>query len=634
MGPPDPHAFLVRAAALFVALAAGLILTFPSTVETAGSKLPSRLRARAESLGRARAIVVLNEETRPESTLGTVARVGTQRLRIAAARRRLLTELAGTSFRVTADPRRLPVLGLEGTPASLSALARSPWVASIHEDGLNRLSLAESTPLVGSDLASVAGFEGAGWTVAVLDSGVDTSHPFLAGRVVEEACFSGGANCPNGSASDFGPGSAAPCSYANYECAHGTRVAGIAAGEGSSFSGVAPGSDIIAIQVCSQFTGADCYGSGDDPCCIAFDSDIILAAEYVLELAATRPIAALNLSLGGEAYTSTQECDAENPAYKMVIDELRAAGIATIVAAGNWGFWDRLDKPACISSAISVGSTKKSDGISDFSNTAPFLSLLAPGSEIFSSVPNGGFKVASGTSMSAPHVAGAWAVLKQQDPSASVGALLGLLQQTGFPMTDTSGVTVPRIRLYNALGSPAVELPVSGRRLVIRNRVPDDEPMNRIRFVSRDPDISIAPPDSAGDPRCGRGEGGSLSIFSAESGQAFSQSLPCENWKLLGSEGDPRGYRYRDPEQTEGPCAKVVVRNPRQITAVCTGKGAGQLDFDLQTGQPQAPVGIRIITGQSFAYCAELGGEITRDGRDGKTFRARSSIPPVTCPTP
>lgn len=70
-------------------------------------------------------------------------------------------------------------------------------------------------------------------------------------------------------------------------------------------------------------------------------------------------------------------------------------------------------------------------------HSASFLSLLAPGESINSSVPGGGFAFFNGTSMAAPHVAGAWALLKQQTPSASVNTLLSNLQSTGLGVTDT-----------------------------------------------------------------------------------------------------------------------------------------------------------------------------------------------------
>src|SRR6185437_3036380 len=102
-----------------------------------------------------------------------------------------------------------------------------------------------------------------------------------------------------------------------------------------------------------------------------------------------------------------------------------------------------IDDPACISSAISVGSSTKTDALSWFSNTASFLDLLAPGSSIYSSVPTwfdpSGFYSLSGTSMAAPHVTGSWALLKQASPAAGVSDVLSALQTTGVPIPDGTG---------------------------------------------------------------------------------------------------------------------------------------------------------------------------------------------------
>jgi hypothetical protein len=137
---------------------------------------------------------------------------------------------------------------------------------------------------------------------------------------------------------------------------------------------------------------------------------------------------------------------------KPIIDNLRSVGIATAVAAGNNGFTNALNSPGCISSAISVGATSKSDAVASFSNMASFMSVFAPGVSIVSSVTGGAFGSASGTSMAAAHVAGAWAVLRQAAPNASVDQILSALQTTGVPVTDTdSGVTKPRVRIDQAL---------------------------------------------------------------------------------------------------------------------------------------------------------------------------------------
>jgi hypothetical protein len=160
------------------------------------------------------------------------------------------------------------------------------------------------------------------------------------------------------------------------------------------------------------------------------------------------------MSLGGGSFDAP--CDDEP--IKPAIDNLRAIGVATVVAAGNNGEVANLSSPACISSAVSVGATTLADEVAWFSNVAPFLSLFAPGDEIVSSIPGGDYEALSGTSMAAPHVAGAWAVIRQAVPDAAVADVLAALQSTGLPITDNRDgapgtTTVPRIRMFSALAS-------------------------------------------------------------------------------------------------------------------------------------------------------------------------------------
>src|SRR5205814_10118581 len=89
-------------------------------------------------------------------------------------------------------------------------------------------------------------------------------------------------------------------------------------------------------------------------------------------------IASVNMSLGGSTFSAP--CDSQP--YKPAIDNLRSIGIATAVAAGNNSLTNSLSSPGCISTAVSVGSTDKSDVVSWFSNMASFMSILAPGESV------------------------------------------------------------------------------------------------------------------------------------------------------------------------------------------------------------------------------------------------------------
>jgi subtilisin len=416
---------------------------FP-TVDLTATRAPSSDFAKlAPKEGTVRVIVGLQTEFTPEGALDEEL-VKVQRTRIDTVRERLVRALDGTKHEVVTTFETIPSVALELDADALAALERSGLAASIEPDELSDPTLAQSTPLVESTEANSLGRDGSGQSIAVLDTGVDKAHSFLAGKVVSEACFSAG-DCPGGVSSSTATGSGVPCTYAPGDCQHGTHVAGIAAGRGTSFSGVAPGANLIAINVFSRFDSG--CGNRPTPCARSFTSDQIKGLERVMALRSSLRISSVNMSLGGGLFTAN--CDTDS--RKAAIDNLRSSGIATVISSGNDGSANAVSAPSCISTAITVGSTTKTDVVSALSNSSPLVELLAPGSSINSSVPGGGFGSKSGTSMAAPHVAGAWAVLRQVSTNASVPTLLGHLQATGKPITDAdNGLSKPRIRLLTA----------------------------------------------------------------------------------------------------------------------------------------------------------------------------------------
>jgi hypothetical protein len=407
-----------------------------------GPQIPQEVRDRAARRGRVRVIVELSREQ-----FGTGGA-------------RLLAKLSPREHRITRRFRSGPYIALEVSAAGLATLHNSPGdVVRIMSDPIVRPALETSVPLIEGDQVWAQHVDGSSTLIAVLDTGVDSAHPFLAGKVVEEACYSSQTPgesesfCPNGLDEQLGTGSAAPCPLD--DCLHGTHVAGIAAGDGTPagqpFSGVAKGAHLMAVQVFSNIIDPVSCG-GIAPCLGAFTSDIIAALERVYTVAPQYNVAAVNMSLGGGSFSAP--CDSEP--YKPIIDTLRSIGIATIVASGNSGWVSSMAAPACISSVVSVGSTDKQDSVSWFSNATPFLQLLAPGESIVSSVPGAAYMELSGTSMATPHVAGTWALIKQAVPTATVDTILTALRQTGLPVADTrpgGSVTVPRVRVFEALAT-------------------------------------------------------------------------------------------------------------------------------------------------------------------------------------
>jgi subtilisin family serine protease len=366
-----------------------------------------QLTAQAQDAGTVRVIVQLDLPFRPEGDLEDTQAVQTQQLGIDGLQQGVLNALADTDTNVLAAYKYIPYLALELDAAGLETLASLPQVVAIEEDIPVPPTLGNSVPVIGADQVWNNGYTGAGQTVAILDTGVDTDHPaFTTGgsRIVAEGCYSTtnasiGATsvCPGGLQESTAVGSGVDCtmavgaanSKAQSDCSHGTHVASIAAGDnGSSIVGVAPDANIIAVQVFSLFNNVS-YCGGYSNCMLTYTSDQISGLERVYALRDTYDIASVNMSLGGDQYDSESECDSNNAGRKAAIDNLRAAGIATFIASGNNGYRDSMSAPGCISSAISVGATDNLDNVASFSNIAPFIDLLAPGVNIYAAVPSG-----------------------------------------------------------------------------------------------------------------------------------------------------------------------------------------------------------------------------------------------------
>lgn len=367
-----------------------------------------------------------------------------------------------------------PMFGISVTAAELEKLAANPDVVRIQEDELAKPLLDQAVPLVGMANAYAQGATGASWAVAVLDSGTRRTHEFVSSKIIQAACygtndnFPGDANtppyvstsyCPGAASSSTAIDSANDCDPALVSgCGHGTHVSGIAAGNntnrqaGEPANGVSRNGSLITINVFTRFRSDGLCGVGED-CILSFESDQIKGLERVLALHnAGFRIAAVNMSLGGGQNFAACDTDFRKP----IIDQLRSVGIATLIAAGNNGFDDSVSTPGCISSAITVGSSDKFNVRSSFSNWGTLIDIVAPGSQIFSSVINGSsnttYDFKSGTSMATPMAAGAFAAIRSARPAATVTQIENALKNTGLGVT-AAGVTKPRIRVDQALAA-------------------------------------------------------------------------------------------------------------------------------------------------------------------------------------
>lgn len=374
------------------------------------------------------------------------------------ARRQLEARIATLAHRVARTYDLSPVVVVEADRKQIERLARDPDVVAVVADSPQPPADLESNIVVGATPTVASGIDGTGTVVAVLDTGVDGNHPFLAGKVVAEACFAASSSCPNGGVLQVGPGSAVPCTYAVRGCRHGTHVAGIAAGRHTDtipFDGVAPGANIIAVQVFTRFEGDLCIAlQNESPCTLSLPSDRIAGLEFVAWMTGYFNVAAANMSIGGGMFREACDFDPEKP----IIDLLRQLDVATTISAGNDGSSTDLSAPGCISSAVTVGATTKLDAFASFTNSNPLVDVVAPGVAINSSIPGGAIASFNGTSMAAPHVMGAFALARQLFPSQPLAVTQAQIVNSGPLLIDArNGLGFHRLDVMEAFHAVQID---------------------------------------------------------------------------------------------------------------------------------------------------------------------------------
>ncbi|RED53992.1 S8 family peptidase [Aestuariispira insulae] len=333
-------------------------------------------------------------------------------------------EKFGGDARALRQYRYLPVAAYSVDAKGLAALRDYSENMRVWSDVPMGVSLTDSVPMISAPAFWASHGEGHGQTIAVLDAGVDAGHRFFGGRVIREACFTRKA-CPNGGDSMYGAGAA------QTDNKHGTHVAGIAAGSEPGLRGVAPKASIIALKVLKE----DGMGHA---------SDILAGLDYLMHLVLNEGVslAAVNLSLG--ASEGSNSLCADNP-FEAFARLFRAKGIILVSASGNAGKENFLSLPACAPSIVSVGAVDDHYAVAEFSNWSPYLDFFAPGVQIMSSADMRGYWYLSGTSMAAPHVSGAIALIRGRSPEMTVDQLLASLRSnrlvgnTGIPMVELPG---------------------------------------------------------------------------------------------------------------------------------------------------------------------------------------------------
>ncbi|WP_258728927.1 S8 family peptidase [Bacillus atrophaeus] len=276
---------------------------------------------------------------------------------------------------------------------AVKELKNDPSIAYVEEDHTAH-ALAQSVPYGISQIKAPAvhsqGYTGSNVKVAVIDSGIDSSHPDLK--------VSGGAS--------FVPSEPNPFQDGN---SHGTHVAGTVAALNNSVGvlGVAPSASLYAVKVLSS------SGSGDY-------SWIINGIEWAI----SNNMDVINMSLGGPQGST---------ALKAVVDKAVSQGIVVVAAAGNSGSsgsTSTVGYPAKYPSVIAVGAVDSNNQRASFSSAGSELDVMAPGVSIQSTLPGSSYGSYNGTSMASPHVAGAAALVLSKHPNWTNSQVRNSLEST------------------------------------------------------------------------------------------------------------------------------------------------------------------------------------------------------------
>lgn len=353
-------------------------------------KEPDRI---AKSSGSVSAAATLNAQfyglSRKQSRAERKASVNSMAVEIAS-------KVKGNALRQYSNA--VPGFVLKMKAAELNTLRKDPRVLLIEQDQIVHATATQNDATWGLDRIDQAdlplnhyfdyALDGSGVNAYIIDTGILTTHGDFGGRAVHGWDFVD--NDAN----------ATDCN------GHGTHVAGTV---GGTTWGVAKNVQLTAVRV------LDCNGGGSM-------SDVIAGVDWVTANAQFPAVA--NMSLGGG---SSNAVDAS-------VNRAIEQGIAVVVAAGNSNTNACVGSPNRVPAAITVASSTRTDVRSSFSNWGFCIDLFAPGSFINSTSVNGGTTVKSGTSMAAPHVAGAVALFLQAHPNLTPAEVAASLK--GFATKD------------------------------------------------------------------------------------------------------------------------------------------------------------------------------------------------------
>ncbi|HVR30008.1 MAG TPA: S8 family serine peptidase [Thermoanaerobaculia bacterium] len=439
--------------------------------------MPAALRELADPSS-ARVIVTLHEPLASSRLLSRTRREAVRLARIAAVEHDFVDAASRLGFRASNGLSHFAIVTGEISPERLPYLAALRQVRAIEPDRAFRAARVEGAALIrADDLRDDLGGGGEGVTVVVFDSGINASHPELAGKVVEQRSYNG------------------PAGQDGFD--HGTQVAGIIAGDG----GVAPQAQLWDVRVISS--------DGMTTTAILIDAlDGLMPDldEFQVMVAA----------FADPTFRFSGSCDALSPAAATVVQAFEDAGKLMVSAAGDAGDSAGVGVPACLSQVFAAGavydanvgsitfanctdSSTGADQIACYSNSGPPLDFLAPGHCTSTPRSNGGHDGCfGGTSAAAAYAAGMAAQLWSLLPSATLEQVGNALRTQGPMILDSrNGISRPRIdamAAYESLAAVVGPTPTATSPAPGPSPTPTKTPTGPVPTPTPPPDDTPGPP--------------------------------------------------------------------------------------------------------------------------------------------
>jgi subtilisin family serine protease len=363
----------------------------------------------------------------------------------------------------------VPAVAARIRRTALEQLQEDPEIESIEIDREGGGQLRESVVAIGGDqVRNLYGLTGKGVRVAVLDTGLDLTHPDFGGSIVAQQCFTRNA-CP--------PLRSVTGASGQDDHGHGSNVAGVIGSRGArSPRGFAPEVELVSVKINNQ------NNSG-------FESDWVAGLDWVYSNLATLRVKVVNASIGTtQLHANDGSCDRSHVAMARAIRNLTEAGVTVFTSSGNQGSPTSLPSPSCVTGAIAVGAVydgnvgaQPSGGgtyrnrsaafpacsdpqtslslITCFTNSNQRLDMVAPGAPILSAGLRGGTSTFWGTSQASPAAAGVAALMLQCNPSLTPAEIKAHLQRTGVQTRDPkNGLSFASIRALPAVRAACPDL--------------------------------------------------------------------------------------------------------------------------------------------------------------------------------